>query len=71
MASSKNQKHGRNKRSPSCKNQAFRSKANKEKAIKKEKKRQATKKEMKVHRGTMRKYKRKDVNRKEQPNGIL
>lgn len=57
----KNQKHGRNKRSPSCKQQTFRTKANKEKAIKKEAARQSKPKQMKVPRGTMRQYKRQSL----------
>lgn len=63
MASNKNRKYGRNKRSPSCKQQVYRTEANKKRRIAKEAKRQATPKEMKVPRGTMRKYKRNNIER--------
>lgn len=61
MAAKKNRKYGRNKRSASCKQQIYRSEANKKRRIAKEAKRHATPKQMKVPRGTMRKYKRKDL----------
>ena len=59
--SSKNQKYGRNKRSPSCKQQVYRTEANKKRRIAREKARQETPKQMKVPRGTMRCYKRSSV----------
>jgi hypothetical protein len=55
------QKFGRNKRSPSCKQQVYRSAANKERRIKREKARQSQPKQMKVPRGTMRRYKRQSL----------
>lgn len=61
MAGSKNKKYGRNKRSASCKQQVYRTEANKKKRITKEAKRQASPKKMKIPRGTMRKYKRSNL----------
>lgn len=57
----KNQKYGRNKRSASSKTQQYRTEANKKRRIAREAKRQETPKQMRVHRGTMRKYKRSNV----------